>query len=33
MCHRVEHVTYLEGENGVLAREQKGVMHVAQRAT
>ena len=33
MCHRMEHVTYLEGENGVIVRETKGVKCVAQRAT
>ena len=33
MCHRIEHVTYLEGENDVIVREQKGVKHVAHRAT
>ena len=29
MCHRMEHVTYLEGGNGVIVRETKGVRHVA----
>ena len=33
MCHRMEHVTYLEGENGMIVRETKGVKCVAQRAT
>ena len=31
MCHRMEHVTYLEGENSVIVRETKGVRPVAQR--
>ena len=31
MCHRMEHVTYLEGENGMIVRETKGVKCVAQR--
>ena len=31
MHYRMEHVTYLEGENGVIVRETKGVRHVAQR--
>ena len=30
MCYRIEHVTYLEGENGIIARETKGVRHVVQ---
>ena len=33
MCYRMEHVTYLERENGVIVRETKGVKCVAQRAT
>lgn len=33
MCHRMEHVTYLEGENDMIAREQKEVRHVAHRVT
>ena len=33
MHYRIEHVTYLEGENGVIVRETKGVKCVAQKAT
>ena len=33
MCHRMEHVTYLEGENSIIVRETKGVKCVTQRAT
>ena len=33
MHYRMEHVTYLEGENSVIVRETKGVKCVTQRAT
>ena len=31
MYYRMEHVTYLEGENSIIVRGTKGVRHVAQR--